>query len=116
MILGLGIDMIEVARIQRAVERNPRFCDKIFTPVEIAYSEGKASRFKHLAARFAAKEAFIKAVGHGVPWASVGIENLPSGQPLLKVENQDAYGFSQAYVSLSHISDYALAVVILEKK
>jgi holo-[acyl-carrier protein] synthase len=115
MILGVGIDIIEVARIQRAIERNPRFCDKIFTPAEIAYSEGKASRFKHLAARFAAKEAFIKAVGHGVPWASVGIENLPSGQPLLKVENREAYGFTQAHVSLSHITDYAVAFVVLEK-
>ncbi len=115
MIIGVGIDMIEVARIQKAVERNPRFCEKIFTQVEIAYSEGKASRFKHLAARFAAKEAFIKAVGHGVPWASVGIENLPSGQPLLRVDNQEAYGFSQAHVSLSHLTDYAVAIVILEK-
>ncbi len=115
MILGIGIDMIEVARVQKAIERNPRFCDKIFTPVEIAYSEGKVSRFKHLAARFAAKEAFIKAVGHGVPWASVGIENLPSGQPLLKVEDPSAYGFSRAHVSLSHISDYAVAVIVLEK-
>ncbi|MDD8026620.1 MAG: holo-ACP synthase [Acidobacteriota bacterium] len=116
MILGVGVDMIEVARIKKAIERNPRFCDKVFTPVEIAYSEGKASRFMHLAARFAAKEAFIKAVGHRVPWAAVGVENLASGQPLLWTADPSAtYGFSLAHVSLTHIADYAVAVVVLEK-
>jgi holo-[acyl-carrier protein] synthase len=115
MILGLGVDMIEVARIRKAIERNPRFCDKVFTPVEIAYSEGKASKFMHLAARFAAKEAFIKAVGHRVSWTAVGIENLPSGQPLLRVAEAESFGFTRAHVSLTHIADFAVAVVVLEK-
>jgi holo-[acyl-carrier protein] synthase len=116
MILGIGVDMIEVARVQKAIERNPRFPEKVFTPIEIAYSEGKKSKFMHLAARFAVKEAFIKAVGHRVPWASVGVENLESGQPVLRVEDEAKYGYTRAHVTLSHIADYAVAVVVLEKE
>ena len=116
MILGIGVDMIEVARIQKAIERNPRFSDKVFTPVEIAYSDGKKSRFMHLAARFAAKEAFIKAVGRRVSWTAVGVENLPSGQPELRVVDAASYGYTRALVTLSHIADYAVAVVVLEKE
>lgn len=115
MILGVGIDMIEVARVQKAIERNPRFVEKVFTPGELAYSDGKKNRFQHLAARFSAKEAFIKALGRGVPWTSVEVVNLPSGQPTLAVRDSQSLGFSQAHVSLTHLSSYAVAVVILEK-
>lgn len=115
MILGVGIDIIEVARVQKAIERNPRFPEKVFTPVEIAYSEGKKNKFMHLAARFAVKEAFTKAVGHHVPWTSVGVENLDSGEPVLRVKDETKYGYTRSHVSLSHIADYAVAVVILEK-
>ena len=115
MILGVGTDMIEVARVQKAIERNPRFVEKVFTPGELAYSEGKKNKFQHLAARFAAKEAFIKALGRGVPWTSVEVVNLPSGQPTLVVRDGETYGFSGTYVSLTHLASYAVAVVVLEK-
>lgn len=115
MILGIGIDMIEVARVQRAVERNPRFVDKVFTPGEIAYAEGKKSRFQHLAARFAAKEAFFKAIGRRIHWVDVETVNLPSGQPQLVVHSTEELGFTRSQLSISHLADHALAVVVLEK-
>ena len=115
MILGIGVDMIEVARVQKAIERNPRFVDKVFSPTEIAYCEAKKNRFQHLAARFAAKEAFIKALGRGVPWASVEVVNLPSGRPTLSVRDGKDYGFSRTHVSLTHLAAQAVAVVILER-
>jgi len=115
MIIGVGIDIIEVGRIQKAVEKNPRFCDRIFTPREIQYCDGKKNRFQHLAARFAAKEAFFKAVGRHVGWSTVEVVNLPSGQPELIVHTQEDLGFKRSFVSLSHLVDHALAVVILEK-
>ena len=115
MITGVGIDMIEVARVQKAIERNVRFVDRVFTPGEIAYSEGKKSRFLHLAARFAAKEAFFKAIGRRVSLTDVEVTNLPSGQPLLVVHAKEDFGFTRTFVSLSHLADYAVAVVLLEK-
>jgi len=115
MIVGIGVDMIEVARVQKAIERNPRFVDKVFSPTELAYSEGKKNKFQHLAARFAAKEAFIKAMGRAVPWTAVEVVNLPSGQPTLAVRDGRDYGFTRAQVSLSHLAEHAVAVVVLEK-
>lgn len=115
MILGIGVDMIEVERVQKAIERNARFVEKVFTPAELAYSEGKKNKFQHLAARFAAKEAFIKALGRGVPWASVEVVNLPSGKPTLSIRDAETYGFAASHVSLTHLASYAVAVVVLEK-
>jgi len=115
MILGIGVDLIEVARVQKVIERNPRFVEKVFSPGEIAYSDGKKNRFQHLAARFAAKEAFIKAIGRGVPWTAVEVVSLPSGQPTLVVRNGGDYGFTRSHVSLTHLATYAVAVVVLEK-
>jgi holo-[acyl-carrier protein] synthase len=115
MIIGIGIDIIDVARVQRAIERNPRFVDRVFTPTEIAYAAGKKSRFQHLAARFAAKEAFFKAGGRRIGWTDVEITNLPSGQPQMVVRSTEDFGYTQSHVSLSHLADYAVAVVILEK-
>ena len=115
MIIGIGIDIIEVARVQRAVERNPRFVDRVFTSTEIAYAGGKKNRFQHLAARFAVKEAFFKALGRGIPWVDVETINLPSGQPQLVVHSAEDLGFTRSHLSISHLADRALAVVILEK-
>ncbi|MBM3310475.1 MAG: holo-[acyl-carrier-protein] synthase [Candidatus Aminicenantes bacterium] len=114
MVIGVGIDIIEVARVQKAIERNPRFVDRVFTAAELAYAEGKKSRFQHLAARFAAKEAFFKALGRRVGWTEVEVANLPSGQPRLVVHAAGEAGFARSHVSLSHLADYAVAVVVLE--
>jgi len=115
VVIGVGIDIIEVARVRKAIERNPRFVDRVFTAGELAYSEGKKTRFQHLAARFAAKEAFFKALGRRVGWTEVEVANLPSGQPELVVRSTEDLGITQSRISLSHLAEYALAVVILEK-
>ena len=116
MILGIGVDMIEVARVQKAIERNPRFVDKVFTKTETAYSEGKKTKFQHLAARFAAKEAFFKAIGRRVSWTAMETLNLESGQPQVHVLSGEEFGFTRAHLSLTHLAEYAIAIVVLEKE
>ncbi len=115
MITGIGVDIIEVARIRKAIERNPRFVERIFTDRETAYCAGKKNRFQHLAARFAAKEAFFKALGRPVAWVEAETVNLPSGRPELVIHTSGDLGFDRVHVSLSHLADYAVAVVVLEK-
>jgi holo-[acyl-carrier protein] synthase len=115
MIIGIGIDLIEVDRVKKTMAQHPRFLDRIFTPEEVRYSQGKKNAAQHLAARFAAKEAFFKALGRRIAWDKVGVVNLPSGQPLLEVRSAQSLGFSRAYLSLSHLREYAQAVVVLEK-
>ncbi len=110
-----ALDLIEVERVRKAMEEHPRFLDRVFTPEEIGYSRGKKNAAQHLAARFAAKEAFFKALGRRIPWTELGIVNLPSGQPVLKFSALDDLGFNRAHVSLSHLRSYAQAVVVLER-
>src|SRR5258708_20792311 len=86
--VGIGTDLAEVARIREAIERHGRrFIERIFTPAEIAYAERKANAFERYAARFAAKEAGMKAIGtgwkRGVRWQDFEVINLPSGKPTL---------------------------------
>jgi len=116
MIIGVGIDIIEVKRIEKLAEKNPRFLQKIFTPPEISYSLGKRNKHQHLAARFAAKEAFFKALGRRISWTDVELTNLSSGKPQLTIKSQESTSLSNIHVSISHLSDYAAAVVILETK
>lgn len=115
MIIGIGADIIEVRRIQNLAEKSPRFLQRIFTPQELQYCESKKNRFQHLAARFAAKEAFFKALGRKIRWTDVGIVNLATGKPTLKITTKESLPFDTTQVSLSHLQDYAIAFVILEK-
>lgn len=115
MVTGIGIDIIEVARVKKATEAHARFLEKLFTAEEIRYCESMHNKYLHLAARFAAKEAFFKALGRRVSWTAVGVVNLPSGKPALVVTLKEDLGFDRATVSLSHINDYGLAMVVLEK-
>jgi holo-[acyl-carrier protein] synthase len=115
MIAGVGIDIIEVERIARLAEKSPRFLEKVFTPAEIAYCSKKRNKYQNFAARFAAKEAFIKALGRRVHWKSVELVNLPSGKPVLKFKGAKKWPFVQAHVSISHLAGHATAIVILEK-
>lgn len=115
MIIGTGVDIIEVARVKKSAEAHARFLEKIFTAEEIRYSESMRNKYLHFAARFAAKEAFFKALGRRIPWTAVGVVNLPSGKPELIVTASEGLGFDRASVSLSHINDYGLATVVLEK-
>jgi holo-[acyl-carrier protein] synthase len=88
MILGVGSDLIDIRRIERAIDRyGERFINRIFTPIEIQRSERRADRVASYAKRFAAKEACAKALGtgfrNGVYWCDLGVVNMPSGRPTL---------------------------------
>ncbi|MGO9868871.1 MAG: holo-ACP synthase, partial [Rhodomicrobium sp.] len=90
MIIGIGSDMIDIRRIEQTIGRyGDRFLDRIFTPVERAKSDRRAARAASYAKRFAAKEACAKALGtglnRGVYWRDMGVVNLPSGQPTMKL-------------------------------
>jgi holo-[acyl-carrier protein] synthase len=124
VIVGLGTDLAEVDRIREAIERHGRrFIERVFTPGEIAYVERKANKYERYAARFAAKEAGMKAIGtgwrRGVRWQDFEVSNLPSGKPTLifhGVAAEFAKHMSVASISLSitHTAIQAMAVVILE--
>lgn len=124
MILGVGTDLAETDRIRKAVERyGTRFLDRVYTPGEIAYVESKANRWERYAARFAAKEAGMKAIGtgwrRGVRWRDFEVANAPSGRPDLKLDGVAAevaarMGVRRISLSLTHTAALAMAVVILE--
>ena len=124
MIVGTGVDLCEVQRIRRAAERfGRRFLERVFTPREIAYAERKASKYERYAARFAAKEAGMKAIGtgwrRGVRWKDFEVVNLPTGKPTLvfhgkAAEFAEKLGVRHVALSLTHTKETALAHVILE--
>jgi holo-[acyl-carrier protein] synthase len=124
VIVGLGIDLAEVDRIRKAIERHGRrFTDRIYTATEIAYVERKANRYERYAARFAAKEAGMKAIGtgwkRGVRWQDFEVTNLPSGRPTLRFHGvaaqiADSLGVRTIALSLTHTAEQGLAIVILE--
>ena len=124
MIVGTGVDLAEVRRMRDSVERfGARFIDRVFTPGEIAYVERKANRFERYAARFAAKEAGMKAIGtgwkRGVRWQDFEVANLPSGKPTLRLHGEAAkiareMGVKSISLSITHTSEYGMAHVILE--
>ena len=124
MILGTGIDLAEVDRIQASIERyGDRFVQRIYTPLEIAYVQRKANKYERYAARFAAKEAGMKAIGtgwrHGVRWQDFEVTNLPSGRPTLTFHGVAAefarkLGVKQVHLSLTHTAQFGQAFVILE--
>ena len=125
MIVGMGVDLAEVPRIREAITRHGRrFIDRIYTPREIEYVERKANRFERYAARFAAKEAGMKAIGtgwrRGVRWKDFEVANLPSGKPTLLLHGVAAdiaarLQVSNIALSLTHTAQQGMAIVILEK-
>ena len=125
MIVGSGVDLAEVPRIRKAIERfGERFITRIYTPLEIDYVERRgASRFERFAARFAAKEAGMKAIGtgwrHGVRWLDFEVANLPSGKPTLLFHGVAAsfaerLGVRNVSLSLTHTAETGMAIVIIE--
>lgn len=124
MIYGVGIDNIEVHRIKKQIVRSDSFKKKIFTEREIEYCESQVNYAQCFAARFAAKEAFMKALGtgwtQGVSFSQIEIINEENGRPVLNVQGKAEglirkLNITQLHVSVSHLKDYAIAVVILEK-
>ena len=124
MIVGTGVDLAEVPRIQASIERyGQKFIQRIYTPREIAYVERKANKFERYAARFAAKEAGMKAIGtgwrRGVRWQDFEVANLPSGKPTLLLHGVAAtfaekLGVKNISLSLTHTRELGMAHVILE--
>jgi holo-[acyl-carrier protein] synthase len=124
MIVGTGIDIAEVPRIREAIARHgQRFLQRIFTEGEIQYCESKANRVERYAARFAAKEAGMKAIGtgwnHGVRWRDIEVARKPGGRPTLLLHGKAAefaarLGAINIALSLTHTAEQAMAQVILE--
>jgi len=114
MVIGIGIDIIDVERVKKLAEKKTRFLERIYTPKEIAYCQKKRNQYQHLAARFAAKEAFFKAIGGRISWLDVELSNLPSGKPQLEIKLKERFSIEKAHVSISHLKEYAVAAVVLE--
>ena len=119
MIIGIGTDIIEISRVERAVNRTPGFLNKVFSEVEIK-TAGK--RMESLAGYFAAKEAFGKALGIGISGFSlieVWVQKDPFGKPFLRIKGKAEKlclerGVERIHLSISHSKDKAIAFVILE--
>lgn len=110
----IGIDLVQVRRIERLVNRwEEKFLDRVYTPTEQHYCLNRARKYEHLAGRFAAKEAIIKAFGTRVPWSSLEIVATPSGAPSVKIKQDldalEERSLSEIGVSISHTQDYAIA-------
>lgn len=121
MVEGVGIDIVEISRIQRSIEDyGDLFTDKVFTQKEKAYCSDKPLPYQHFAARFAAKEAFSKATGTGwddsFAWQEVEVTNELSGKPNLRLAGLalQNFGKKRIFLSLSHSGDYVTAVVVIE--
>lgn len=122
MISGLGIDLVEIARMEALLARwQRRFLEKVFTAEEIALCEARSNRAASYAARFAAKEACAKALGTGwdrnFSWKDFSVRNDASGRPLpcLSPRLQTRLAGMRIHLSLSHAEEYATALVIFEK-
>ena len=127
MIISIGIDIVEVHRVKQILARTPRFAERVFTETERAYCEARGAmvRAQHYAARFAAKEAALKALrtgwSSGLKWQEVEVVRSPTGAPILRFHGRalallEQSGASLAHLSLSHTAEHAIAQVILEGK
>jgi holo-[acyl-carrier protein] synthase len=124
MIVGTGIDIAEVDRIRQTIERfGRRFTERVFTADEIRYCESKANKVERYAARFAAKEAGMKAIGTGwnwgVTWRDVEVRRSPGMRPTIVFHGKAGEFFAKlggkrAHLSLTHTKESAMAQVILE--
>jgi len=124
MIVGLGVDIAEVDRLEAAIQRRgPSFLKRVFTPAEIAYCERHRQKFERYAARFAAKEAAMKALGtgwsNGVRWVDIEVRREKKGKPTIALagrarEISDKMGVKNISLSLTHSGNTAFAQVIFE--
>lgn len=124
MISGIGTDLIRVDRMKKLVARGKSYLEGIFTENEINYCESKTRKAEHYAARYAGKEALMKALGcgwrDGIAFSEIEISNDEQGKPKLSLQGKAESVFrelhiKQASISLSHIDEIAIAIVILEK-
>lgn len=123
MIIGIGMDLVEVERIKNAIEKyGDRFKNRIYTEREIEYSEQFGdNQYLHYAARFAAKEAFSKAIGTGITkgfkFKEIGVGNEKNGKPFVVLAGglAEKWGDCSSQISLSHTDSNAAAFIVLEK-
>jgi holo-[acyl-carrier protein] synthase len=125
VILSIGIDIIEVARIREVLLRTPRFAERVFTQAERDYCDSRGTiSAQHYAARFAAKEAALKALQTGwrggISWQDVEVASRENGAPYLLLRGEvrkifDQFGATSAHLSISHTSEHAIAQAILER-
>ncbi|MCK9291892.1 MAG: holo-ACP synthase [Bacteroidales bacterium] len=124
MIFGIGTDIIEVDRMQQRLLDTPDLRDKLFTPREQAYAEERNTIYQHYAARFAAKEAFFKALGtgyrYGMAFHEIEVVNDELGKPVIEAHGKvrefiGQQGIRHIHLSISHIKAMASALVVLEK-
>jgi holo-[acyl-carrier protein] synthase len=124
-VLGIGVDLVECARIEHSIERfGDRFLNRVFTAGEIEYSKSMKYPARHLAARFAAKEAVSKAFGTGIGkamgWRDIDVQKKPSGEPFLMLTGGAEKlamqrGVKNPLITLSHTDHHAMAVIVLEE-
>ncbi len=124
MILGTGIDIVELSRIKKAYDRwGVQFAERILASEEIAILKKRKEIYSYLGSRFAAKEAFLKSLGtgyaDGISWQDMEIERLEGERPSIKVAGRareilDQIGATNIHLSISHEKKYAVAQVILE--
>ena len=118
-VVGTGIDLVEVPRFQALVERNgERILKRLFTPSELAYSKARRSMMQHLAARFAAKEAVVKALGApkglGLNWVDLEITHDPSGKPEARFSGtMERWKHLTVHLSLTHTTEVAVATALI---
>ncbi len=123
MILGTGVDIVEIDRVKKAANKwKDKFLTRVFTNNELKYANGKKFSYQHLAARFAAKEAVLKAFGdasiNSMEWKNIEIINNKDGKPFVKLTGEakktlNKMGACEIIVSLSHTKNYAVANAIL---
>ena len=121
--MKLGNDIIEIERIRQAIERSSSFVERVYTPHEIDYCESRnKGRYESFAVIYAAKEAFIKALGTGMrhgSWQDIEIYHDELGAPLIRLQDTfkniyETLGYTNIHVSISHCKEYAMSTVILE--
>jgi len=124
MIIGVGIDMIEVDRVLEKIDSNKGFRELVFSPKEIAFCDSKTQRGEHYAARFAAKEAFLKATGLGLALgfalAEIEVVHDDKGKPMFILNGNAGakatqHSWNKIHLSISHLKTVACAVVIIEQ-
>ena len=123
MVFGIGVDIVKVERVKEAVLRwGDKFTERLFTQQELSYCFGRHNPYISLSARFAAKEAVVKAISSGIPFSfrEAEVVNSPGGQPTMQARGRLAdflkeKGVVNIHLSLSHENEFAVAYVLLEK-
>ena len=124
MIIGIGVDIVEVHRIRNALRGTQRMQERVFTEEEIQFCTSRKRQYQHFGGRFAAKEAALKALGtgwsRGIRWKEVEITDDETGKPILTFHGKAKEIFEQlsartAWISITHSPDHAVAMVILER-